>query len=105
MESDPSAFFPRSFGARLNCVWFLLESLVLLDLNLEKLGSHLLVFHEEPSEVLICALTFKYGYYICYGYFVQSDTLSKRLVRSLYINTPKFMNDTSKEECMEIEVS
>lgn len=48
-----------------------------MDLNLEKLGSCLLVLHEEPDEVLIRALTFKYGYY---GYFVQSDTLSKRLV-------------------------
>ncbi|KAK6148945.1 hypothetical protein DH2020_016470 [Rehmannia glutinosa] len=56
MEPDPNAFSPGSKRAGLNRIRFLLESLVDLDLNLQKLGSRLLVLKGEPSEVLFRCL-------------------------------------------------
>lgn len=56
MEPDPTAFSPGSSRAGLNRIRFLLESLVDLDLSLKKLGSRLLVFKGEPSEILIRCL-------------------------------------------------
>ncbi|KAL2243437.1 UNVERIFIED_CONTAM: (6-4)DNA photolyase [Sesamum indicum] len=56
MEPDPNAFSPGSKRASLNRIRFLLESLVDLDLNLQKLGSRLLVLNGEPSEVLFRCL-------------------------------------------------
>ncbi|KAL8458084.1 hypothetical protein ACS0TY_035816 [Phlomoides rotata] len=56
MEPDPNAFSPGSKRAGLNRIRFLLESLVDLDLNLQKLGSRLLVLRGEPSEVLFRCL-------------------------------------------------
>ncbi|KAL0415317.1 UNVERIFIED_CONTAM: (6-4)DNA photolyase [Sesamum latifolium] len=52
MEPDPNAFSSGSKRAGLNRIRFLLESLVDLDMNLQKLGSRLLVLNGEPSEVL-----------------------------------------------------
>ncbi|KAL0319172.1 UNVERIFIED_CONTAM: (6-4)DNA photolyase [Sesamum angustifolium] len=56
MEPDPNAFSSGSRRAGLNRIRFLLESLVDLDLNLQKLGSRLLVLNGEPSEVLFRCL-------------------------------------------------
>ncbi|CAL5327698.1 unnamed protein product [Camellia sinensis] len=56
MEPDPTAFSPGSTRAGLNRIRFLLESLVDLDSSLQKLGSRLLVFKGEPSEVLFRCL-------------------------------------------------
>ncbi|KAI8019928.1 (6-4)DNA photolyase [Camellia lanceoleosa] len=56
MEPDPNAFSPGSTRAGLNRIRFLLESLVDLDSSLQKLGSRLLVFKGEPSEVLFRCL-------------------------------------------------
>ncbi|KAL7191402.1 hypothetical protein ACSBR2_023472 [Camellia fascicularis] len=56
MEPDPTAFSPGSIRAGLNRIRFLLESLVDLDSSLQKLGSRLLVFKGEPSEVLFRCL-------------------------------------------------
>ncbi|KAH9666515.1 (6-4)DNA photolyase [Citrus sinensis] len=56
MEPDPTAFSPGSSRAGMNRIRFLLESLVDLDLSLKKLGSRLLVFKGEPSEILIRCL-------------------------------------------------
>lgn len=67
MEPDPTAFSPGSSRAGMNRIRFLLESLVDLDLSLKKLGSRLLVFKGEPSEILIRCLqevSFSYRYFI-----------------------------------------
>ncbi|CAL5373545.1 unnamed protein product [Camellia sinensis] len=56
MEPDPTAFSLGSTRAGLNRIRFLLESLVDLDSSLQKLGSRLLVFKGEPSEVLFRCL-------------------------------------------------
>ncbi|KAJ9190081.1 hypothetical protein P3X46_001314 [Hevea brasiliensis] len=56
MEPDPKAFSLGSTRAGINRIRFLLESLVDLDLSLKKLGSRLLVFKGEPSQVLIRCL-------------------------------------------------
>lgn len=56
MEPDPNAFSTGSKRAGLNRIRFLLESLVDLDLNLQKIGSRLLVLKGEPSEVLFRCL-------------------------------------------------
>ncbi|XP_028110694.1 (6-4)DNA photolyase isoform X1 [Camellia sinensis] len=56
MEPDPTAFSPGSTRSGLNRIRFLLESLVDLDSSLQKLGSRLLVFKGEPSEVLFRCL-------------------------------------------------
>lgn len=56
MEPDPSAFSLGSSRAGVNRIRFLLESLKDLDSSLKKLGSRLLIFKGEPSEVLVRCL-------------------------------------------------
>ncbi|KAL6584757.1 (6-4)DNA photolyase [Orobanche minor] len=56
MEPDPNTFSPGSKRAGLNRIRFLLESLVDLDLNLQKAGSRLLVLKGEPSDVIFRCL-------------------------------------------------
>ncbi|KAM5548905.1 hypothetical protein ABKV19_000359 [Rosa sericea] len=53
MNPDLNAPSAGSSTAGLNRIWFLLQSLVDLDLNLKKLGSRLLVLKGEPSEVIV----------------------------------------------------
>ncbi|KAL6559841.1 (6-4)DNA photolyase [Orobanche gracilis] len=61
MDPDPNTFSPGSKRAGLNRIRFLLESLVDLDLNLQKAGSRLLVLNGEPSEVIFRCLKEKYA--------------------------------------------
>ncbi|KAM7256872.1 hypothetical protein ACFE04_012613 [Oxalis oulophora] len=56
MDPDPNASSPGSTRAGVNRIRFLLESLLDLDFNLKKLGSRLLVFKGEPTQVIIRCL-------------------------------------------------
>ncbi|WJX42806.1 (6-4)DNA photolyase [Trifolium repens] len=56
MKPDPNAFSPGSSRAGLNRINFLLQSLGDLDVNLNKIGSRLLVAKGDPYEVLIRCL-------------------------------------------------
>uniref|UniRef100_A0A2P2JWZ5 DNA photolyase n=1 Tax=Rhizophora mucronata TaxID=61149 RepID=A0A2P2JWZ5_RHIMU len=71
MKPDPSAFSPGSTRAGLNRIRFLLESLADLDSSLRRLGSRLLVFNGEPSEVLVRCLKEWEVKKLCFEYDTQ----------------------------------